>query len=90
MVIISEDGAIHTWFGLSYAQYLTIPRTVLQSMPLEWQERFVDCLHELNEAFPDYMPKNCSYYNVQLRDDKTGRFVHDPLADHERGRRRLA
>lgn len=40
---------IHEWFELSYAQYLTIPRSVLQSMPQEWQDRFVKCLEELKE-----------------------------------------
>jgi len=24
---------IHTWFGLTYANYLVLPRTLLQSMP---------------------------------------------------------
>lgn len=48
-----EHEAIHTWFGLSYANYLVVPRSVLQSMPDEWQERFVSCLQEMHEAFPD-------------------------------------
>lgn len=45
------DGPIHTHFGLSYANYLTLPRTLLQSMPIGWQERFVACLDELATAF---------------------------------------
>lgn len=53
------DGAIHEWFSLTYANYLILPRSVLQSMPLEWQDRFVSCLRELDRAFghldwPDY------------------------------------
>lgn len=43
--------AIHEHFGLSYANYLVLPRTLLQSMPDEWQERFVTCLDELSGAF---------------------------------------
>lgn len=46
-----EHEAIHGWFGLSYANYLVLPRTLLQSMPDEWQSRFVACLRELGEAF---------------------------------------
>jgi len=86
-VIIVDDGAIHEWFGLSYAQYLAIPRTVLQSMPLEWQKRFVGLLREIDVKF-DWMPEGKSYF-VQLRDDETGLFCHDNLADYGRGRRRL-
>jgi len=38
---------IHTWFSLSYASYLVIPRSVLQSMSEEWQYKFVELLDEL-------------------------------------------
>jgi len=57
---------IHGWFGLSYANFLVLPRSLLQSMPDEWQERFVSCLHELDEAFDgaaDYDPP--AGYRVQ-------------------------
>lgn len=42
---------VHTYFGLSYSNYLVLPRTLLQSMPDEWQTRFVRCLRELDAAF---------------------------------------
>lgn len=45
------DGPIHAWFGLSYSNYQVIPRTFMQSMPIEWQERMVTCLEELRDAF---------------------------------------
>lgn len=78
--------AIHHWFELSYAQYLTIPRSALQSMPDEWQSEFVALLEELDETI-DWRPKDGRYW-VQLK-DKRGRYVADPLMDYERGRRRL-
>ena len=78
--------AIHHWFELSYAQYLTIPRSALQSMPDEWQSEFVALLEELDETI-DWRPKEGRYW-VQLKDRK-GRYVADPLMDYERGRRRL-
>lgn len=78
---------IHTWFGLSYAQYLTIPRSVLQSMPDEWQDRFVTCLEELDQAI-DWRPRSGRYW-VQLKDGK-GRYVEDEFMDYQRGRRRVA
>lgn len=84
--IISSE-AIHTWFELSYAQYLTIPRTALQTMPDEWQNRFVKCLEELDEKI-DWRPHNGECYYCFLR-GRDGRFKVDPLGDYERGRRRL-
>ena len=80
------DGAIHSWFELTYAQYLTIPRTALQSMPLEWQDRFVRCLEELDVTL-DWRPEGGRYW-VKLKDSK-GWNMSDPLCDYERGRRRL-
>ena len=51
-----DDGRqpIWDWFQLTYAAYLVLPRVMLQSMPIEWQDRFVGCLGELEVAFPDY------------------------------------
>lgn len=81
-----DNGPIHGWFGLTYAQYLTIPRSILQSMPVDWQRRFVDCLDELNEMF-DWMPEQGRYF-VRLKGED-GKFAYDKLADYERGRRRI-
>lgn len=50
---LPQDGAIHDFFGLSYASYLVLNRTVLQSMPLDWQEAFVQTLRELSQTFPE-------------------------------------
>lgn len=77
---------IHTWFELSYAQYLTIPRSVLQSMPDEWQARFAACLRELDDTI-EWRPGEGRYW-VKLKDEH-GRYVSDPFMDYERGRRRI-
>lgn len=86
-----KPEAIHNYFGLSYAQYLTLPRTALQSMPEEWQARFVACLHELDEAF-DWKPHHENQFWVQMRGSK-GQFLklekHEPFMDYKRGRRRV-
>jgi hypothetical protein len=79
------DGPIHTWFELSYASYLTLPRSVLQSMPLEWQERFVACLDELRAEF-GYL--DWPRYTVSAR-TADGRFRRDPIPHYWRGRTRL-
>ena len=46
-----EHDAIHKHFGLSYANYLVLPRTLLQSMPDEWQAELVALLKLMEEAF---------------------------------------
>ena len=81
---IKQD--MHTWFELSYAQYLTIPRSVLQSMPEDWQYKFADLLKELDNTI-DWRPDEGRYW-VKLKNAK-GQYVHDPLMDYERGRRNV-
>ena len=73
------DGPVHTWFELSYAHYLTVPRSVLQSMPVKWQKRFVECLEQLEETY-DWRPEEGRYW-VQLKDG-SGRYVHDELMEY--------
>jgi hypothetical protein len=70
---------VHGWFGLTYAQYLTIPRVILDAMPGEWQARFVRCLIELGATF-DWLPKEGRYW-VRLKDGR-GRYVVDPLMEY--------
>lgn len=36
---------------LTYSTYLVLHRTLMQSMPIEWQERMETCLAELDDAF---------------------------------------
>ncbi len=45
------SGPVHGWFGLTYANFLVIHRAQLQSMPADWQERFVELLEDLGAAY---------------------------------------
>lgn len=89
-----SDDPIHLWFGLSHAQYLTVPRSVLQSIPAEWQEKFVALLDEMESKIDSSVSGT---YHVELRelnDTGTGNLrwgnkLNDPFADYERGRRRI-
>ncbi|MCG5464320.1 hypothetical protein MED01_002486 [Micromonospora sp. MED01] len=45
------DGPVHHFFGLTYSNYQVIPRALMQSMPVEWQERMVACIEELQAAY---------------------------------------
>ena len=77
---------IHDWFGLSYANYLVIPRSVLQSLPRNTQLDLVDILEEANRMFGEY--KFPTEYQVRVVDER-GNTTEDPLGDYQRGRRRL-
>jgi hypothetical protein len=45
------QGPVHEWFGLTYANFAVQHRARLQSMPLEWQRRFVYLMEELAAAY---------------------------------------
>lgn len=66
---------ISTWFSLTRANYLVIQRALLESMPDEWQFKFVEMLNEM-ESFYDLtvMPN----FYVRARDEN-GRFIKDPI-----------
>ncbi|TDD97187.1 hypothetical protein [Actinomadura rubrisoli] len=59
----TEEPAIdvHTWFGGSYSDYAVLHRTLLQSMPVEWQHRFTALMGELEERF-EGLPQAKAYH----------------------------
>lgn len=92
----SEDNEpIHLWFELTYASYLVLPRSVLQSMPEGWQRRFVMCLEELDAAFEGSPPMPSYYVKPRqirgyTRNDKPIYAACDDLyGNYERGRRKV-
>lgn len=70
---------IHEFFGLTYANYIAIPRSILQSMPEKWQHKFVELLEELDETF-EWRREGCEI-NFRL---PSGRYAIDALADYQR------
>jgi hypothetical protein len=76
------ETPVHDWFGLTYASYLVLPRSVMQSMPVEWQRRMVALLEEADEQLGRHYGEN--EYDVRLVKD--GRRVADPLADYRHRR----
>lgn len=82
--INEDDEPVHLWFSLSYANYLVLHRSLMQSMPAEWQRRMVRCLFELDDAFR-HVDKPDSFL-VQARNDSSGKFVKDPIPPYNRGR----
>ena len=87
MEMYDEDHEpIHLWFNLTYANYLTLHRSLLQSMPEEWQHRFVRCLVELADAFEHV--EQAPVLTVSAR-DRDGKFIKDPIPHYNRGRTRV-
>jgi len=59
MTDTDERRDIHTAFGLSYSNYLVMPRTLLQSMPEQWQHDFVTLIDQFNDAFAHVEQAEC-------------------------------
>ena len=78
---------VHTWFGLTYSNYLVLPRTLMQSMPAHWQRHMVNALRALEDAYRhiDHAPS----YLVRAR-DASGKFIKDPVPHYNRGRTYVA
>jgi len=72
---------IHEFFELSYANYLVLPRSILQSMPNDWQIKFVKMLEELDRTF-EWRREGCW---VAFKNSK-GRYMEDCFNDYQRGR----
>lgn len=72
-----DAGTVHGMFSCSYANYLVLPRSVLQDAPVEWQKKFTDVMEELWDS-ADWPNQK---YTVTAR-DKRGRFAPDPLSNY--------
>lgn len=71
--ILYATGPAHQAFGQSRAAYFVVPRRTLQSMPAEWQKRFVSLIAEAKASLPaDGFP---TYQVTRLND---GRYANDP------------
>lgn len=76
--ICDEHEPVHAWFELSYSNYLVLPRSVLESMPLEWQRRMVLLLIQLQRKAEEADVTLVSTYWVRAVDEK-GRFIREPM-----------
>lgn len=85
---VDETEPVHAWFGLTYSNYLVLPRALLQSMPVDWQTRLVRCLRELDAAATNAGIETAPAYSVHARTDD-GKFAAEPVPHYSRGRTRL-
>jgi hypothetical protein len=78
---------VHLWFSLSYCSYLVWPRSIMQSMPLEWQRKFTELAEEIDAA-AEKVGIETPNYTVYARNG-SGRFITDEYRDYQRGRRNV-
>lgn len=75
-----DDTDIRTYFGLSYANYLVLPRTLLQSMPEQWQHQFVALLEQMDNAF-QHVPQAEAYEVTAGTEVTVSEMGHDLLEE---------
>lgn len=73
-----SDGPVWQGFGLTRAAYAVFPRRCLQSMPVEWQERFMALVREMHERLPEGSLDGD--YTVMHR--VNGKIARDPMRDY--------
>lgn len=81
-----DDDYIHAFFGLTYASYLVLPRSILQSMPSKWQKDFVKLLHVLDDTCAKHGISTPDY-TVNAREK--GKFIKDKYSNYARGCRNV-
>lgn len=87
----STDEPIHEYFELSYASYLVLPRSILQSMPKKWQRKTVTLLRELESECRVQgieWPVGGESIAVNLR-GRDGKFKRDFYCSYRRGHRNV-
>ena len=45
---------LSTWFGLSYASWLTIPRVLMEAMPDRWQRQMAELLEQYSSTWTNW------------------------------------
>jgi hypothetical protein len=86
------DAPIHDYFALSYARYLVVPRSVLQSMPARWQADLVELLTQMEERCETGGIK-LPPYSVRPPPPSTASpaefLMYEWLKEYDRGRRNV-
>ena len=70
----AESESLQLFFGLSRASFLTLPRVLMEAMPVSWQDKMAELLKQYGEAFPNQ--PNLST-RVQIT-DMAGRLIPTP------------
>lgn len=81
------NDLIGKWLGFSYTRYLVIPRSILQSLPVRIQAKFIRAVKEMQDYFECEEIPARGIYKVSLQDGNL--FLKDPLRNYEKGRRKI-
>lgn len=65
-------GDVSQWFGLTYANFAVFPRSLLQSMPAEWQQRFYTLMTEYDDHWRR-LPKGFEPVEYRVQAVENGR-----------------
>jgi len=84
------DDPVHSYFGLSYSNYQVITRSIAQSMPIDWQRRFVRCMEEIDAA-ASRLPNLPDSFEVLAKFgcDEDAVVGEDHWSNYQRGRRNV-
>lgn len=74
-----SPGDVDLYFSLSYSNFAVFPRSLLQSMPQEWQERFYELMMEFNDQWRG-LPEGFSPDEYRVQPVKDGRLA--PWSDY--------
>ena len=67
-------AALWSWFGLSGAGWLTLPRSLMHAMPDDWQRDMACLLEQFNETYRNLPGEYSISVNVRI----DGRFAPMP------------
>lgn len=85
---MDESQSMEEFWGISRAEYLTLPRSIIQLMPKKWQDKLAELLNEMSES-ADWHPEGEDSYWVILGrpDPETEEIIDipDPLKDYRHG-----
>lgn len=89
--VIEERDSVHGYFGLTYANFAVYPRALLQSMPDDWQDKFVEVMREYHDHWRDLPDDFEPGYRVQATDSggRLARWSSFRLPHYNRGRTRV-
>lgn len=68
---VYKEDPVHIQFNLTYANWFTWPRVLMESMPYEWQQKFVELWKEFDETFPEWFGDLHFYVNAKKENKYT-------------------
>ena len=79
MIDPDDETPVHAAFGLTYAGYFVLHRSLMEAMPADWQRRFASLVDEYWDTYDS--AKVPDTFEVRLRDER-GRWLTDPFHDY--------